>query len=265
MTQIFIGFLFLFSPLAEASRREELQEELVDAAGMGQVEEVRALLARGADPNGHDGFYTPLVGASQYCRTDVIKLLIGSGADPNLADPYDRVPLDWAIQERCEESAHILVARGAELNLLSANLTMLEIALESPNDYNKPEQFKYQERMYYWLFNTGFDVHKAQGRPGDVIAAAAGSSKRKLVADLMARHDFSSHVNDYTATGSTPLIDAIFNFDSESEVVKIIRVLFQYGADPNLRNTDGGSPLSAARYKGRKKVIELLKKHGATG
>ncbi len=58
------------------------------AAALGDTDDVRRLLAAGADPNAvGDKGHTPLQVAVVYGRTEVIDLLLADGADPNRTDP----------------------------------------------------------------------------------------------------------------------------------------------------------------------------------
>ena len=43
----------------------------------------------------------------------------------------------------------------------------------------------------------------------------------------------------------------------------VAELLIDKGADINLNNGWGGTPLSWAKHKGRKGIVELLRKHGA--
>jgi uncharacterized protein len=69
---------------------------LMLAAYHGQGEVVRALLARGADPNRiNDRQQTPLAGAVFKKATDVITALRAAGADPDLGHPSAREMVEF--------------------------------------------------------------------------------------------------------------------------------------------------------------------------
>jgi uncharacterized protein len=65
-------------------RRKKLQQRLVEAAGSGEVGQVAALLRAGADPDlAAPGGTTPLYRASVQDRADNVRVLLAAGADPN--------------------------------------------------------------------------------------------------------------------------------------------------------------------------------------
>ena len=76
----------LLVPGAPPRRRHQVMM-LMGASMNGNVGEVRALLAAGADPAaGLDGGFTPLMWASSYGHSEVVAALLAAGADPAARD-----------------------------------------------------------------------------------------------------------------------------------------------------------------------------------
>lgn len=76
---------------------------LLDAASRGDLEQVRSLLAVGANPNSKDGYgATPLMLAISREHTGahlaIAELLLQKGTDPNVRDKFDRTALILAMQ-----------------------------------------------------------------------------------------------------------------------------------------------------------------------
>ena len=67
----------------------------------------------------------------------------------------------------------------------------------------------------------------------------------------------------YLIAKDTPLIMAIENARPNFDHVQYVKYLIEGGADVNLKNDKGISPLQAAKAKGNQEVIELLQKAGA--
>ena len=104
---------------------------LASAAARGRAQDVRALLAQGADPNQKDGNgLPPLVWAARLGHVEAVKALLEGGADQNLRDSFVNGWTDWGADVNartdngvsalmlatCEEDNHIvrmLPDRGA--------------------------------------------------------------------------------------------------------------------------------------------------------
>lgn len=116
---------------------EEPGSPLADAAHRGDIAAIRALIARGADPNGYDATgNTPLHWAARgghplgphRCageapnRVEVVSVLIDLGADPNALDHRASIPggssgwtpLHMALHHEQFATAAKLLARGAD-------------------------------------------------------------------------------------------------------------------------------------------------------
>jgi ankyrin repeat protein len=80
---------------------------LCDAAGVGNDEEVRTLLAQGTDANAADARgWMPLMAAAAGGHASTAKLLLAAGAGANAADARGRTALMWAaadtVRARCQ-------------------------------------------------------------------------------------------------------------------------------------------------------------------
>jgi ankyrin repeat protein len=82
---------------------------LGDAAGCGQLEMVRRLLAAGADINATDcNGMTPLMCAAAQDHVEIVELLIRRGADLSCRDSLQRSALEVAICSECPRTAGVL-------------------------------------------------------------------------------------------------------------------------------------------------------------
>jgi ankyrin repeat protein len=216
------------------ARENKGQTALMWAAAEGHADVVDALLEAGADFRIalRSGF-TALFFAVREGRTDVVLRLLKAGADVNAAMDADRAsaakplkntnPLILAVENGHFELAASLLAAGANPNERPAGYT----ALHAMAWVRKPIR-------------------------GDGDPPPTGSGKlssldfvRQLVAsgaDLDARLEKGeSGRGRFTTTGSTPFLLAARACD-----LPLMNLLLELGANPQLPNADGSTPLLAA-------------------
>lgn len=105
-------------------RRRKLQQRLTEAAGWADAEHVAALLRDGADPNmPGPGGTTPLYRASVQNRVDNLRVLLAAGADPNTESGTgdEGLPLCGAASWGHIKSVRELLMAGADPNLREDN------------------------------------------------------------------------------------------------------------------------------------------------
>ena len=103
----------------EATARFGTDETLIaNAAGAGQIEIVKLLLARGCpvDHGAERGARTALFSAcwGMHAKPELVAHLLAHGADPNAQTRYDGTPLHSAIMWDHPELVRMLVAAGAD-------------------------------------------------------------------------------------------------------------------------------------------------------
>jgi len=106
----------------EKAETPALSTPLIQAAGSGDLEAVKALIVKGADVNeaarGMHGF-TPLIAAIAMGGTpEVIDTLLRSGANPNLRDRNGMTALMWAVGhgDGYTNVVRLLIKMGADVN-----------------------------------------------------------------------------------------------------------------------------------------------------
>jgi uncharacterized protein len=105
-------------------RRKKLQQRLTEAAGWAGAERVVGLLRDGADPNTPGpGRTTPLYRASVQNRIENLRVLLAVGADPNAESGTgeEGLPLCAAACWGHAESVRELLRAGADPNLREDN------------------------------------------------------------------------------------------------------------------------------------------------
>jgi uncharacterized protein len=115
---------FVHNRAMNRRRRKKLQQRLTEAAGWADAERVVGLLRDGADPNTPGpGRTTPLYRASVQNRVDNLRVLLAAGADPNAESGTgdEGLPLCGAACWGHVESVRELLTAGADPNLREDN------------------------------------------------------------------------------------------------------------------------------------------------
>jgi uncharacterized protein len=106
-------------------------DELVGAAGRGDVAEIERLIAAGADPNVFEGtgYCTPLQWAACNGRVPAIAALLKAGARVDGVDSGGITPLMLAAEKGRKAAIDALVAAGADVHHINVNgNTVLHLA-----------------------------------------------------------------------------------------------------------------------------------------
>jgi ankyrin repeat protein len=229
---------------------------LVAAIRDGDAPEVRKLLDDGADVNARDPEgNTPLILASFYASPEFVVLLLEKGADPNAANRTGVTALIRAATNY--EKTRLLVDAGAKVRVRTADLgnTPLILAARRPGN----------SRTVKLLLEQGASAieHNNVGVSPIIAGAASGDPETvRLLLDAGAKADDfprsdDPRATDFAAGFRTPLMWAAYHND-----VRMVRLLFDHGADPN-QSTYFGNPLSQACWNDGFEAAEWLIERGA--
>ncbi|WP_428048894.1 ankyrin repeat domain-containing protein [Candidatus Avelusimicrobium caledoniensis] len=162
--------------------QREKDNKLLKAVKKGKVEQVRQLLAEGANPNAyaeiHEGWesgYTALMYAD---NLEIAQMLLDAGADVNAVDQVGWTALMWAWKPKQLEKVKWLIAHGADVNHNLAKQTPLTLAINA--DY-------YWERVEA-LLNAGADVNLRDGKGYGPLFYAKLNDNKKVEEELLKRH-----------------------------------------------------------------------------
>jgi ankyrin repeat protein len=222
------------------------QTALMAAAREGHADAVDLLLERGADVNAQTrmGPTPPFVppckgtgcGSEGEGHTKVAGLLIDAGADIELADANGIRPLLIAALNNRIAAGEALLRAGADPNADDFwGRTPLLAAVEYRNlDMNNREQDS--------PTHNGVDRAPVLGFVRTLLDAGADPNARTREVPPPRRWLYSlNDVSWVDFTGQTPFLRAALSGDTSS-----MRLLLEYGADPNIATLAGTTPLMAA-------------------
>ena len=265
--KLFLLILLSITPIFAADESTRIfNDALFKAAEQGNVAEITALMAKGANINAKqqsgDG-HTPLIVAVRKGHLPAVKALIQAGADVNLKDELNQATaLMWAVRkgdknpvrqtasiEQKYEIGDLLIASKAEVNAKNRwGGTALQWATDAKN-----------LRMVKALIAAGADVNigdEAGLTPLMVAANYEGPDFLEMV-KLMINAGAKVDVQD--ETGMTALMKAAMNHHKP----ETIRYLVSKGADINAKTLQGETALMIASRTARSEVVAYLIEAGA--
>ena len=236
-------------------------------------------------------FSTPLTIASQIENIEAVKLLLAAGADPNKTDVMGGTPL-MATQDI--KSMRLLVEHGADVNaqaspmgltplILSLNrgTAALQLLLDHGADINKPTfnsltplicamtRSAHPVLTARFLIQHGANL-RAKTRDGATVLMFACQcwdytrSKGCRAASLdiwQACLDAGENVNARDDYGGTALLWTLQTTGVGNAA--LARFLLRHGANPNLQNQGGETPLLCAARNTELQVVQMLLQRGA--
>ena len=139
--QIILLSLIMLFPLAISAQdaKQELDNQLWEAARKGDVVAVKTLLDKGANVNAKFRYgTTALFKAAERGHTEVVKLLLARGADASVKDTfYGATAMTWALENKHVDVVRALLEKSAEsvdevliLGAREGNAVLVRIALD---------------------------------------------------------------------------------------------------------------------------------------
>jgi len=191
-----------------------------------------------------------LVEAAEQGKVAVVKQALDQGADIEQRDKRQRTALMAATHENQVEVARLLIDKGADVNARDS----IE---DSPYLYAGARGL---QEILVMTLNHGADLKSLNRFGGTALIPAAERGHVETVQTLI---DAGVEVDHVNRLGWTALIEAIVLGDGSDKYAQIVTRLIKGGADINLADRQGDSPLALAKQKGQRNIIEILKSAGA--
>ncbi len=194
--------------------------------------------------------YTGLFAAAARGDAAEIERLVARGAKVDARDGYGRTPLHVAAYGRHADAMRALVKAGADPDALERDrydiVTIAAVADDLPT--------------VKVALALGASAKNVTSRyDGTALIAAAHLGHDQVVAELIRAGAPLDHVNNL---GWTALIESIVLGNGGRRHTATLAALVKAGANVNLADRNGQTPLALARGRGYKEMIAILERAG---
>jgi uncharacterized protein len=180
-----------------------------------------------------------------------IEQLIREGEKPNIQDSRSRTPLHVAVYLKQHAAARALLKAGANPNALEIDRYDIVTIAAVANDLE----------MLKLALEGGASARNITSRyNGTALIAAAHVGHAEAVKMLIAARAPLNHVNNL---GWTALMEAVVLGNGGANHTAIVRALVEAGADVNIADRQGQTPLQHARRRGYTEMARILENAGA--
>jgi ankyrin repeat protein len=195
--------------------------------------------------------YTGLHAAAARGDVAEIERLVARGAKVDARDGYARTPLHVAAYARQADAMRALVKAGANPNALEHDRYDVVTIAAVADDLATLRA----------ALALGTSAKNVTSRyDGTALIAAAHLGHAEVVAELIRAGAPLDHVNNL---GWTALIESIVLGNGGPRHTATLAALVKAGADVNLPDRNGQSPLALARGRGYREMVVILERAGA--
>jgi uncharacterized protein len=194
--------------------------------------------------------YTGLHAAAATGDAAALSALLKQGANANARDGHGRTPLHVAAHFGHQAAARVLVTGAADPKLLESRRydAITIAAVRDDADFVRT------------AIEIGGDPKAITSiYDGTALIAAAHLGHHRVIGVLIKAGAPLDHVNNL---GWTALIEAIVLGDGGARHTDCVQLLVAAGANPNLADRNGATPLALARGRGYAQMTQLISAAG---
>ena len=183
--------------------------------------------------------------------TETVVELLGKGANIDATDNQGNTAVMAATQKNNVNMVKTLIEHGTDINIRNHNLDNV-LLYAGAAGYLEIVQLAVQ---------AGADTTLTNRYGGIAIIPASERGHVEVVEELVTNSD--TNVNHINNLHWTALLEAVILGDGGERHQKIVQLLVDHGADVNIADKDGVTPLEHAKRRGYKEIQQILKEAGA--
>ncbi|WP_036647163.1 ankyrin repeat domain-containing protein [Paenibacillus pini] len=193
-----------------------------------------------------------LIKSAQQGDTEKVLIFLQGGADINAIDERGRTAVMAATYNHHTNTVKALIEQGADVDKRDHNLNnvLLYAGAEGMID------------ILRLAIDAGANTKLTNRYGGTALIPASERGHVDVVQELLSESD--TDVNHINNLHWTALLEAIILGDGGEKHRQIIELLLQHGADVQIADGDGVTPLQHAHIRGYIEIESMLKAAGAT-
>lgn len=196
-------------------------------------------------------FDARLIAAAGRGDVGAVEQLLDEGASIRARDASGRTALVAAAYGNHLGVAEVLVEAGADVN--AKDDTEQSAYLISTSEVGD------DTRLLELTLENGADVRSLDSYDGTGLIRAADRGRVEIVEKLLKTDMDVDHVNEL---GWTALLEAIILGGGDERHTQVVWLLVEGGADPNLSDGEGVTPLQHVRANGYEEMVRILEEAG---
>lgn len=193
-----------------------------------------------------------LVDAAARGDLETVRQLLRGGSDVDSRDAQGRTAVTAAVYANDLDVVQALVEAGADVDIQD---DMRANALLATGETGNLDILRA-------VLRAGPDLNRTNRFGGTALIPAAHRGHVEVVQELVGTAIDIDHVNE---PGWTALLEAVILGDGGATHQEIVRILVEAGADTEIADTEGVTPLEHARRSGYAEMIQILSRPDATG
>ena len=201
------------------------------------------------DANAESAASRELLAAAERGDDVALQRLVAAGVPLDPVDAAGRTPLLIAVERNHGGAAEQLIAAGANINAQAANADtpwLLAGALGRAD-------------MLRLMIPRGPDFSIRNRFGGNALIPACERGHVEAVRVLLTSAIDVNHVNNL---GWTCLLEIVILGDGGPRHIEVTKLVLGAGANPNVADKDGVSPLAHAKRKGQREIAHLIESAG---